>query len=264
LRPCAPPQIIAETEFFALIDKPALMAAHPSKPGDGQTLWHWLQHILAYECATGGQISLINRLDRETSGLTLVAKTRGAARSLCRQMEAHQIRKTYLAVVHGWPSLDAWEVDAPLCRKGSVAQSAIWLKQTVHPTGSPALTVFRVMGRFEREISGQLQAFALLEARPITGRMHQIRVHLAHSGHPIVGDKIYGADETCYLDFIETGWTTDLEQRLLLPRHALHAHALTLLESQQSWSSPLPGDLGRFLPLSFPYRTEALTPPLTT
>jgi 23S rRNA pseudouridine1911/1915/1917 synthase len=251
LRPERDPLIVVETEQWMVVDKPALMAAHPSKPGDGATLWHWLQNLLAYECATGGQVSLINRLDRETSGLTLVAKTRGAARSLCRQMEAHRIAKTYLALVHGWPGHEVWHVDAPLCRKGSHEPSAIWLKQTIHPSGAPARTNFKRLLCFQKQIDGRSRAFALVEASPVTGRMHQIRVHLAHSGHPIVGDKIYGPDETCYLDFIETGWTPELESRLILPRHALHAHALTLLDSQQTWIAQPPGDMRRFLPAEY-------------
>jgi 23S rRNA pseudouridine1911/1915/1917 synthase len=248
LRPERDPLVVAEDEHSMVVDKPALMAAHPSKPGDGATLWHWLQNLLAYECVTGGQVSLINRLDRETSGLTLVAKTRGAARSLCRQMESHRIAKTYLALVHGWPAQEAWHVDAPLCRKGSHEPSAIWLKQTIHPRGAPARTDFTRLHLFERQVEAGLLPFALVQARPVTGRMHQIRVHLANAGHPIVGDKIYGHDETCYLDFIQSGWTPELESRLILPRHALHAHALTLLDSAQTWTAPLPADMRRFLP----------------
>lgn len=231
-----------------MVDKPAFMAAHPSKPGDGDTLWHWLHQILAYECTTGGQVSLINRLDRETSGLSLIAKTRGAARSLCRQMEARRIEKMYLALVLGWPPRDTWEVDAPLCRKGSVESSPIWLKQTVHASGSPAQTGFLVLKRFKKEWRGLSKPFSLVQARPITGRMHQIRVHLAHSGHPIVGDKIYGPDETCYLDFIESGWTPQLRERLILPRHALHAYRMGWDESPCTWLAPLPEDFLDFIP----------------
>jgi 23S rRNA pseudouridine1911/1915/1917 synthase len=85
---------------------------------------------------------------------------------------------------------------------------------------------------------------------PFTGRMHQIRVHLAHSGHPVIGDKIYGPDETCYLDFIETGWTEDLARRLFLDRHALHAHGLEV--DGGNWISPLPQDLAQFLAEGIP------------
>ena len=77
-------------------------------------------------------------------------------------------------------------------------------------------------------------------------RTHQIRVHLASLGHPIVGDKIYGPDEKLYLQFIETGWTPELAHRLLLPRHALHSAALEI-EGGEKWISPLPGDLAKFV-----------------
>jgi 23S rRNA pseudouridine1911/1915/1917 synthase len=73
--------------------------------------------------------------------------------------------------------------------------------------------------------------------------MHQIRVHLAHAGHPVVGDKIYGPDENCYLEFIRTGWTPALATRLLLPRHALHSTALRFPDAGLAWNSPLPADL---------------------
>jgi 23S rRNA pseudouridine1911/1915/1917 synthase len=76
--------------------------------------------------------------------------------------------------------------------------------------------------------------------------MHQIRVHLQSSNHPIVGDKIYGPDETLYLQFIETGWTPQLRERLLLPRHALHAEELLLEESGLQWRAPLPADIAEF------------------
>jgi 23S rRNA-/tRNA-specific pseudouridylate synthase len=142
MRPWASPVIIDECDQWMIIDKPALMAAHPSKPTDRETLWHHLCDLLAYERINGGQVSLINRLDRETSGLTLVAKTRASARSLCRQMEAHHIQKSYQALVHGWPERTGWTVDAPIARKGAYEPSPIWLKQTIHPEGSSARTRF--------------------------------------------------------------------------------------------------------------------------
>ena len=97
----------------------------------------------------------------------------------------------------------------------------------------------------ERQVRVGEEKFALIRAIPHTGRTHQIRVHLASIGHPIVGDKIYGPDEQLYLRFIETGWTHELEQRLLLPRHALHSAKLAV-EDERKWTSALPPDLAEF------------------
>lgn len=225
-----------------MVDKPAGIEVHPSKPTGRLTLWDGLREILAYELVNGGQVSIVNRLDRETSGLTLVATTRGAARTFCRQMEARRVRKEYLALVWGWPQSDEWEVDAPILRQGARTPSRIHLKQMVHPDGAVARTRFRVGRRFRRD-GGD---FALVRAFPETGRMHQIRVHLAHSGHAVVGDKLYGPDEGCYLEFIDTGWTPALAARLLLPRHALHSATLAFPDRGLEWESPLPRDLAEW------------------
>ena len=115
----------------------------------------------------------------------------------------------------------------------------------VHPEGKDSCTRFSVEKRIERETSNGSR-FALVRCVPETGRMHQIRVHAAHTGHPIVGDKIYGPNERCYLDFIETGWTDDLERQLLLNRQALHASGFGWKE--HDWVSPLPEDLRAFFP----------------
>ena len=235
-------EIIAESEDWIVVNKPAHIEAHPSKPNGSLTLWDGLRELLAYEIANGGQVSLINRLDRETSGLTLVAKTRAAARALHIEMEARAFEKEYLAIVWGSPTQDEWTVDAPLLRFGSVAPSRIHLKQAVHPDGASAHTRFRVERRFTRD-----GPFALVRAFPATGRMHQIRVHLAHSGHAVVGDKLYGPDEACYLEFIDTGWTPSLATRLLLPRHALHSTILRLPARDLAWEASLPSDLAAFL-----------------
>lgn len=224
------------------MDKPPFVEAHPSKPNGRATLWDGLRELLAYELVNGGQVSLINRLDRETSGLTLVAKSRDAARALHMQMEAREFRKEYLALVWGWPAEEEFTIDAPILRKGSRDLSRIYLKQAVHPEGATALTRFRVEKRFTGEMANG-NRFALVRAFPETGRMHQIRVHLAHAGHAVVGDKLYGPDESCYLEFIDTGWTPALATRLLLPRHALHSTALHLPARGLSWRSPLAPDL---------------------
>lgn len=239
--------IIAENDDWLVVDKPAYLEAHPTKPNGRFTLWDGLRGLLAFELANGGQVSIINRLDRETSGLTLIAKRREVAREFHRQIAAHQFEKDYLAIVWGWPRCDEWEVDAPLLRRGEVTPSDIYLMRAVDPHGASARTVFHVEQKFTRETTNGSQ-FALVRARPLTGRTHQIRVHLAHSGHPVVGDKIYGPDAGCYLRFIEGGWTPALAEQLLLPRHALHSAGLRLPLEDLEWNAELPADMAAFLP----------------
>ena len=120
------------------------------------------------------------------------------------EMEARRIEKEYLALVWGWPENETFAVDAPILRQGKREPSAIYLKQKIHPDGALARTRFRIESRFTLETSNGSQ-FALVRCFPETGRMHQIRVHLSHAGHSVVGDKIYGPDENCYLEFIRTG-----------------------------------------------------------
>jgi 23S rRNA pseudouridine1911/1915/1917 synthase len=237
--------VIYENDQFLVVDKPANLLIHPTKPGGPNTLWDELRKFLAFEIVNGGQVSIVNRLDRETSGLVLVAKSAETARALGRLLQRHQIRKLYQTIAWGWPDKDQFSVDQPLLRQGSVMPSKIWLKQTVHPIGYPALTSFRVLKRFTRDAT----QFALIEAEPKSGRTHQIRVHLSHIGYPIVGDKIYGPDENCYLQFIESDWTPDLESRLLLSRQALHASGLqfSLDNVPYSFSERLPKDMEQFI-----------------
>ena len=233
--------IVGETPDCIVVEKPPFLLVHPSKPGDVRTLWGELKQLLAFEIANGGQVSIVNRLDRETSGLVLVAKNARAARRFGLLMQQQRIAKEYLAIVFGWPKWDEISVDAPLARQGAYLPSPIWLKQMIHSRGAPARTEFRAEKRFTTE-TGE---FAVIRAVPKTGRTHQIRVHLASLGHPIVGDKIYGPDENHYLEFIETGWTPKLQRDLLLPRHALHSAVLELDEAER-WASELPPDLAAF------------------
>ena len=236
--------IVAETDDYAVVDKPPLLLVHPTKPGGPRTLWGELRQLFAFEIENGGQISIINRLDRETSGLVLVAKTAAAARRFGLLMQQNRIEKEYHALVWGWPSWDTMVVDKPLDRLGKHQPSAIWLKQAVISNGASAKTELFVEQRFERIDGGR---FSLIRAVPYTGRTHQIRVHLAYTGHAVVGDKIYGPNEQFYLEFIETGWTARLETELLLPRHALHSSVLSIA-GEEKWQSPLPPDLAGFIP----------------
>jgi 23S rRNA pseudouridine1911/1915/1917 synthase len=238
-------RIIDEADDYIVVDKPPFLLTHPTKPDQCTTLWKELRDLLAFEIANGGQVSIVNRLDRETSGLVLVAKTAAAARRFGLLMQEHRLHKEYLAIVWGWPEWKTTIVDAPLTRQGKHQPSAIWLKQMIHPDGAPTQTEFQVEQRFTRSTSSG-NHFALIRAIPKTGRTHQIRVHLASLGHSVVGDKIYGPDEQLYLEFIKTGWTPKLERHLLLPRHALHSGKLAI-ENGNRWATELPADLAGFV-----------------
>ena len=239
-------RIVDETDDYVVVDKPAFLLAHPTKPNGSATLWKELRELLAFEVANGGQISIVNRLDRETSGLVLVAKTTAAARRFGILMQQRRLKKEYLAIVWGWPNWETRVVEAPLDRQGKYRQSPIWLKQTIDPAGAAARTDFHADRRFNKSVPSGQNRFSLIRAVTLTGRTHQIRVHLASTGHPIVGDKIYGPDEQLYLRFIQTGWTPELERQLLLPRHALHSTTLAI-DSEIQWNSPLPVDLVDFM-----------------
>ncbi|MFL6530663.1 MAG: RluA family pseudouridine synthase [Chthoniobacterales bacterium] len=234
--------IVAETDDYAVVDKPPFLLVHPTKPDGARTLWSELRNLFAFELANGGQVSIVNRLDRETSGLVLVAKTAEAARKFGLAMQDQRIEKEYLAIVWGSPEWETTTVDAPLARQGAHGPSPIYLKQAIHSLGAEARTEFLVERRFRH--AGE--PFSIVRAIPRTGRTHQIRVHLASLGHAIVGDKIYGPNEQLYLDFIESGWTAELERALLLPRHALHSSKLAI-DRVGEWSSPLPADLAKFV-----------------
>ncbi len=260
--------IVDETEDYLVVDKPPFLLTHPTKPSDQPTLWNELCKLLAFEIANSGQVSIINRLDRETSGLVLVAKTNAAARRFGLLMQRGRLHKEYLAIVWGSPEWKEKMVDAPLDRQGKHGQSAIWLKQAIHPAGAAAQTQFRVERRFARSIGRDrpseqfarsappsepdgrcrtlaIDKFSLIRAVPLTGRTHQIRVHLSSLGHPVVGDKIYGPNERFYLEFIKNGWTATLDRQLLLPRQALHSAKLAI-DDDPGWTSALPVDLAEW------------------
>lgn len=234
-------RIIGETPDLLVVNKPAGVLVHPSKPDGPRTLWDGLKELLSYELANKGQVSLINRLDRETSGLVLVAKHSVAARKAAIAMQEGKIKKTYLAILSGHPGESFFCIDAPIIRQGEVAPTKIHLKRMIHPSGANAKTHFRVL----KNIENAFGRFSMVEAQPVTGRTHQIRLHASHAGHPVVGDKIYGPSEDCYLEFIQTGWTPSLERQLLMPRHALHSAGLeleweeNLLEWRTGWARDL-------------------------
>jgi len=230
------PTLLLETPDWAAVDKPPGLLCHPTKPGGPPTLRDW---FLSRDPAA--LAACVNRLDRETSGIVLIARTRGGASTLGKLMMRQGFEKTYLALVHGKP-LDESVVEAPLGRLGSLGPSEIYLKQGVMPGGAEAFTRIR---RLETRLHPRAGTISLVTCHPRTGRLHQIRVHLAHLGHPVLGDKLYGPDPGAYLEFIRTGWTDSLATRLHHPRHALHASALAFSLDGRPFilESPLPPDL---------------------
>lgn len=238
--------VVDEGDGWIMINKGAPLIVHPANNrGVEPTLLGGVTELLAYEIANGAKLSIINRLDRETSGLVLMATNKAMARELGRSMERREIEKFYDAVVHGWPEWDKIRIDAPILRQGEVLTSKIYVKQMIHKAGKSCVTSMRVVEKLV--ISGK--KISLLKIMPETGRMHQIRVHVAHCGHPLVGDKIYGGNENHYLNFIEGGIDQSMIKDLLLPRHALHASEMTLMigDNKHRFKIDLPDDLKFYL-----------------
>jgi 23S rRNA pseudouridine1911/1915/1917 synthase len=236
--------IIHEDTDLLVVHKPADLVCHPTKGDEYSSLIsrariHLQRHAGESSPNPPGDQTrphLIHRLDRETSGVVLLAKNAAAAGELGKIWETRAVRKEYLAIVHGHLAADHGIIDAPLGRDDC---SPVAIKDCVRPDGSPAQTEFVVEQRFVARTAplpcalpglpgghSQGAPFTLLRLHPLTGRKHQIRIHLAHLGHPIVGDKIYGGDPDLYLALVERRLTDAQRARLILTCHALHANRI--------------------------------------
>lgn len=227
-------QVVDESESYLVVDKPGDLVCHPTKTDEYSSLIGRLR--LYFEDQPTITPHFVNRLDRETSGLVLISKTREGHKAFCQLYESAE--KVYLAVVEGWPEDDRGWVESGL---GKASGSLVAIKQAVREDGKRARTAWSCLRRMQR----WGRPYALLEVRPETGRMHQIRVHLSHLGHPIVGDKIYGRDETLFVELVEQGWTPRLQAQLESPRHLLSAVELHL--PGYSWKIQNPSDLQAWL-----------------
>jgi 23S rRNA pseudouridine1911/1915/1917 synthase len=187
---------------------------------------------------------LCHRLDLETSGVLLVAKTDAVAAEMGRQMRRRETLKEYLAIVHGRVKDDEFVIDAPI---GKHPASLIGNRRAVVPDGVASKTGVKVEKRFVRD----REDFTLVRCRLYTGRRHQIRCHLHHAGYPIVGDKVYGLDEEFFLAYYEERLNAEVLGRLMLPRQALHAARLVVMHPKKKTPleivAGLPEDLKAFV-----------------
>jgi 23S rRNA pseudouridine1911/1915/1917 synthase len=248
-----PLDVVYEDEFLAVINKPAGMVVHPGAGVSSGTLANALAFkfkIKNEELKTGNgadeqskidnlkaKVGIVHRIDKDTSGLIIVAKTQEIHEALSEQFRSREVFKSYVALVHGEPEEDRGEIDAPIAREKHNRT-----KMAVRAHGRNALSLWKVKKRFEK--------FALLAVEIKTGRTHQIRVHLASINHPIVGDETYnaGRDKTVF-DLTIRKAIADLN------RFFLHAEKLAFTHPETGerldFTAPLPDELTDFLELLY-------------
>ena len=220
--------IIFEDDEILVLNKPPGLVTHPGAGNTHQTL----ANGLLFARPDLGQLDragIVHRLDKDTSGLMVVAKTESAKLSLVKQLESHSVSREYTAIVYG-SMVSGGTIDQPIGRDSTNRQ-----KQAVTESGKSAITHYRVIEKFEN--------FTLVKAILETGRTHQIRVHMSHIGHPLLGDFTYGGKVK-----FPKGACEELKSAIKdFPRQALHAKKLSIihpLDNQElSWKSKLPEDL---------------------
>ena len=246
-----PLEIIHEEAGFTVVNKPPGMVTHPAKGNWAGTMVNALQFHFDKLSTVGGENrpGIVHRLDRDTSGLLLVAKEDRAHKELARQFESRTIQKEYLALVFGEPSRDSDFIERPIGMHPT--QREKMAIRTVEDGGRDAATFYEVLERFH--------GFALVRCRPKTGRTHQIRVHLTHIGHPILADKMYAGRGATFTLGDLVGLDHPEASQVLLDRQALHAHALNLQHPTTgapiAFNAPLPADMTATLAALRAYRS---------
>jgi 23S rRNA pseudouridine1911/1915/1917 synthase len=222
--------ILYEDADVLVVNKPAGLVCHPTKDGERSSL---IGRVRLYLGHAEGR--LVNRLDRETSGIVLLARQADCAGQLGRLFLTGHVQKTYWAIVHGALARGLPPIVGPI---GKDEGSPVAIKGCVRSDGAAASTSVSCLRVFVRDGA----VYSLVQVTPHTGRKHQIRIHLASVGHPIVGDKLYGSDEQRYLRLVRDALTPDDWRALLLRHHALHAGrlALTWRDRVWTWNAPPP------------------------
>lgn len=222
-----PLQVVHEDEALLVVDKPAGLVVHPAPGHAGGTLVNALLARLPELADAGGdRPGIVHRLDRDTSGLILVAKHEKARRALQRQFKERQVLKTYLALVNGDLQPSWGRIEAPIGRDPHRRQ-----RMAILPGGREAITEYHVLRWLALREEHAAGVYCLVRAEPHTGRTHQIRVHLASIGHPVVGDLLYGRRRPG-LDISRQF----LHAQRLEFKHPVSGHRMEL-------ESPLPADL---------------------
>jgi len=226
------PTIVLEHSSFLIVDKPAGWLVHPTRPDGTFTLIDWLRDQYPDEF-----LSLVSRLDRETSGLILVARGKEYASLFGKMQQRREIQKSYLALVHGHPPQSGL-IDQPLDRLGKHQPSRIYVRQAVIPGTYPAKTEFITL---ETRTHPKFGEISLAEASPKTGRLHQIRAHFEFIGFPVLNDKIYGQKDEVFIDYIDKD--TDFKPKMA--RHSLHSSKIYFVLGLETISQEigLPEDL---------------------